>query len=454
MRIIKDSEKQINLHPFVVYFVLSPKLKNEYGDALKRLNRCEGFTRGIFKFNVVSHLGESGAKALSPDLQNSMKRYNMMVRLVDDPDGNFYYALHQVNFNKAANLVEASLQRFVIDVCKQNLIHLDELQAASLNSSANFTDRLIVLEKMRLAFKGAISFNGYSQGVWAKLTTPAQLFRDSRRQRGPIVPRAAIIERLTKQGFTVEDAKRATQIFWEMVGVEFNLPSEETSDNIAAGIASHHYSSHIERDHKRRLKPLAEPDVHAEIKKVVSRRLKHGREKREWGVELKVNGDIFPIYFGSKDCTMIYICTLLRKKVGENMYLHEFFNNSKGTKSMFKRSKSHKWLEAVYNKIFPSTDKGFDNWIANVEEKSGRPINQGKTQASNAIERTLESRQPDGIYYCIMSTKKDRLGDSFYDIQIKSENIIVPEEMWALVDGFYDIMGMEHHGACREPITE
>ena len=156
MRIIKDTSKQINIHPLVVYFVLSPKLKDKYENVLNKLNKYSGFTRGIFKFHIVSHIGNSDGSVLSAELQKSMKKYNMMVRLVDDSAGNFYYALHQVDFNQSADFVEASIQLFIVDVCKQNIKHLDERLNTYSSSTEDISYRLDAVEKMRSAFRDAI----------------------------------------------------------------------------------------------------------------------------------------------------------------------------------------------------------------------------------------------------------------------------------------------------------
>ena len=58
MKIIKDEQRQINLHPLVIYFVLSSKDSKERAEALSKLNKYQGFTRGIFKFQTIEHVGK------------------------------------------------------------------------------------------------------------------------------------------------------------------------------------------------------------------------------------------------------------------------------------------------------------------------------------------------------------------------------------------------------------
>ena len=444
MRIVKDFGRQINIHPLVIYFVLSPKLVAEYGQALNSLNKYTGFTRGVFRFQVVSHVGKNDDNALSANLQGAMKRFNMMVRLVDDVAGNFYYALHQVNFSKQADFIEESIQHFVVEVCKQNLRHLEERRKAYSSSSEELAFKHEVIDRMVSAFTRAISLKNYKHGVWESLAGDVKpVSREYQCGRTCLEPPRKAVAKLTEAGFTEEQAKLAANILWEMMESEFNLPSKEVSDEVATGVADKRRSSYIVREQRIRQKPQNSPVVKAEVKHIVTKVLKSGKEKKAWGVEFTIDGDVIPIHFGSKDSAMIYICTLLRTKVGENMYIHEFFRNSKGRKSRFNRNKSRVWIQAVYDVVFPFQNRGFDDWIEHVEGRKGHPLNQGKAQATKLIDDTLTDSHPDAIYYCILNTKSDQLGDTFYEIRIKPEHISIPKELAHLVDKFYEMMKME-----------
>ena len=439
----------MNIHPLVVYFYISLSLTRQFSHAISLLNKYTSFTRGLFKFQVVTSIRRYAKRVLSDDLEESMSRSNVMVRLMDDVEGNYYYALHHVNFNQPSHLVEASIQEFIAEVCKQNLIHLNQRLLSLSNSSKEtpvreehsegMTTRREAIEKMQAAFRQATEMRHFKKGVWDSLLeerVPIRPTPSSTREK--VIPQKAV-ERLTEEGFTEDQAKIAARVLWNLLVSEFNLPNKTTSDEIALGAVDWHYSSNITQEQRRRLKPEQEPSIRAEIKRVVARVLKNGREKKVWGVEIQVNGQSFPINFGSKDRTMLYICTLLREKLGEHLYIHEFYNNSKGRKSRFSRTRSRAWLKAVFNELFPAMDKTFDEWIEKIEETKGRPLNQGKTQATNLIEDTLTNQQPDGIYYSILRTQEDKAGDSYYDIRINPENIIVPQELSYLVDEFYEM---------------
>jgi len=182
------------------------------------------------------------------------------------------------------------------------------------------------------------------------------------------------------------------------------------------------------------------PTVTVEIKRNVTKIMKGGKKKMEWGVEFKINDRFYTVNFGSKERAMLYMCTLLRTKIGEKMYIHEFFNNSKGKFSRLKKQSSRVWLKAVFETIFPNREREYKEWVGKIEAKNGRPLNQGKTQANNLIKRTLED-EPKAVPSCVLNTNHDKLGDSFYHIDIKAENIIVPNELSFLVDKFYEMTG-------------
>ena len=482
MKIIKDEQRLINLHPLVVYFMLPPEEYAKYGDNLKALNKERDFTHGVFKFQAFS-LSEEYGNALPMALTESFKNYNMMVRLVDDAAGNFYYALHYVDFSTKPDaadvlddydLAESSMHSFIVDVCKQNVEHLNERLAKSatdsLSSCQNYT-------KMRDVFQHIALQQDFKHGVWERINTSEKYcielekseecrreeeklrrLENSKLLRSIHLIRTKVskaVDRLTQAGLSTDQAELAVETLWSIIETEFNTPDEETSDEIAKGTVDKDYSSYIRRDQTTRFKPQTEPKVSAAIKRISVGVLKNGHERLHWGVEFQVNDEFFPIYFGSKHQTMIYVCTLLRAKLGEKLYLHEFFNNSKGLKSKFQRKKSMCWLEKVFYTIYPSMHPPFEDWMQKIQDEKnpGRPLNQGKSQAVRKVQEALEE-QPDGRYYCVIDTRSDANGDSYYNIRIKPENIMIPEKMQYLVDEFYDMMGIKAPKISSQHIKE
>ena len=464
MKIIKDDQKQINLHPLVIYFVCSSKDSKEKATALNRLNKYQGFTRGIFKFQTIEHVGKH-SENVSSELTDVIKRYNMFVRLVDNNFDAFYYGVDKVNFNLSTDEIEDSIQKFIVDVCKQNIKQLSSreteysLQGASL-------EKQMAIRQIQESFREAMALKGYKRKVLPRLTDGDGIitFQEAMALKGckrKVLPKLTdedgIISRsidmkcaLAKEmpkDFTKKFEQAAKnnnpQYLWEWLESLIGAPDKEESDEIAKGYYNKKYASALRRDQRRRTQPQENPVISVEIKHIVKTVLKSGRKKKEYGFVFTVNNEVFQICFGSKDQTMLYACTLLRQKMGEKMYLHEFFNNSKGSSinTKFKMGKSDMWLKAVYETIFPNDARNFSDWIDKVKQNHGRPLNQGKSQLSKRIEDILDS-QSSAIYFCSVNTMEDEFGDSFYDIKIPSKQITIPENMQFLIDEFGYLMDM------------
>jgi hypothetical protein len=78
--------------------MLTPKNHEIYAKQIDSLNKYHGFTRGLFKFRAVAR-GSKYCEDLSNDLKATLKNYNIIVRLTDDLEGNYNYALDKMNFS-------------------------------------------------------------------------------------------------------------------------------------------------------------------------------------------------------------------------------------------------------------------------------------------------------------------------------------------------------------------
>ena len=463
MRIIPDEQKLINIHPLVIYFRLTPDLYAKYSDKLLRLNKHKEFTRGIFKFQTLMQTDEYN-EALPMSLTYALKISNMMVRLVDDASGKFYYALHKVDFRSDCNdstdefqnrcmEEERSMQLFIQRVCEENIQHL-------------YNHRAPESTDMISAFTDAAYPRNLRSGIWEKISDDSKPVRPTAYSaynseaalmngendsllHGTLNPEflQGVIstktykyaEKLLGKGFSNAQAKQAAEALWEFLVTEFHAPDEKTSNGIAEGI-NKTKSPFLERDISTRHKPDQEPQVSVEIKEIKHMK-KSGKENIVWGVEFRVNGERFPIRFGSKAQGMIYVCTLLRAKIGERMYLHEFYNNGKGRGCRFQRQQSKEWLRKVFYTLYPSMDKDFDKWLAKIDNDRGHTLNQGKSQAAKTVMKALDS-QPNGRYYCVIDTESDDNNDSYYNLRINPDHISIADELQDLVAKCYTTMGV------------
>ena len=158
------------------------------------------------------------------------------------------------------------------------------------------------------------------------------------------------------------------------------------------------------------------------------------RTKELWAIKINVNGESFNIKVGSKDQRMVYVCTLIRQKLGEHIYLHEFFRNSKGQNCKFTKNGSEEWLRKVYNLLFNHPARNFSEWMEKVDDTAnrGRSINQGKSQINASLKKLLKGFNMNASKLPVIDTMKDENKDSYYTTILKPENIDIPEEFLSI----------------------
>ena len=186
-------------------------------------------------------------------------------------------------------------------------------------------------------------------------------------------------------------------------------------------------------------------DVKVEVCQMVTMRYKSGREKREYGVKFYVDGKEFPLHFHLKTATMIYVCTLLRHKMGERMFGHDFYRVPCGRRHC---GASQEWLKSVYDMLFPAKSKDYRDWersLRNVSWSSqlgrevcregaawGHNLANGVSRVRSEIKKTLNGCM-NALDLCSVSSDKDECGMSFYGLKIAPENIIIPKEFEGLL---------------------
>lgn len=165
----------------------------------------------------------------------------------------------------------------------------------------------------------------------------------------------------------------------------------------------------------------AAADISAEITYIE----RNGRNRKKTGIVFTINGEKIPVFFDSTVQTMIYVCTLLCKKLDTKMYRDKFYRED---------SRTRLWLQKVFEAIYPYREKNFNKWLERIKNNDGHPLSQAKSQIVTKIKNALAG-QADGIKnYCIVETKFNKYRNSYYDLKIHPDNIIVPQEWHSLID--------------------
>lgn len=433
MKILVDSKRQLNYHPLVVYFMLKPKDIKQYGKHIKALNRYLGFTRGIFTFRAVTR-GNEYSHGLTNDLIAEINKFNVILRLVDDDEGNFNYALGRINLNQDPALFEAGLQRFVVDACKWNVKTLNDQYYYSEDDSQESHEYASVVSSIAQGFKDAISLKGFKFGVWQNLLNPKEKVIKVCEEKLLIESDANDIDsvdwkRKRDSFYSNLPSRELKEQFKELMAQGYRVPTIDQSDKYAMGTVDHSKSKSLIEYQKSNANPAVTPEVTIAIARVDATRNKKG-----WGVKINVDGETIPVYISSSSATMVYICTLLKHSMGTTLSRSVFRKNNMQHEDVT-------WLKDVYRTVYPGAKEDFSDWY--LKQRDGveckdpmalRGISQGKAQANDAIRSNLKG-YPSIVFDTCRIMKKDANPTAYYYLDISPECIIVPKEFRHLIVG-------------------
>ena len=448
MDIIVDKQKQLNYHPLAVYFMLQPSDFNRNEPKIKRLNNNARFTRGVFMFRAFER-GKNFYSALTEQLAETLNKHNVILRLVDDIDGNFIYAFGNIDFTGKRNSFESSLESFITGACKENITILKRLQSENTNNPENSTDNISMIEPMINRFTEAMDSSSFTKALQGHISNNYALGSSPYFNNGlpdsmgsssmfyndlpnglthghQLPPEIERIKYQIIQGITDIETKESIKALIQFYESHMDIPELKESDKYVQGTIDDTQSQDLKTDLCARKEPANMPNITIGIKQVVSRvyQKKTGdKVVKKWGVEITIDGEPIEIYFGSKDATMVYLCTLLQAKVGarfrRRVFLSTLTNNHNPSPEL-------SWLERVYQKVFSARHNEFAEWHTRVGENSCQAINQGKSNVQRDIRKHLSERFADALFYCNINLDKS---NSAYYVNLPSERITIPEEL-------------------------
>lgn len=104
MKIIENSQNFLDLQPLEVCFLLTPRIKAEYGAALESLNDKPEFTKGVLTFRVLMRSDVNIDSAMPDELKDALYGNNMVMRMPDDEDGNCIYAFENIELTPSSSM--------------------------------------------------------------------------------------------------------------------------------------------------------------------------------------------------------------------------------------------------------------------------------------------------------------------------------------------------------------
>lgn len=377
MTILRDSNRTLNLNPLAIYLMLTPDENALYADKLKSLNRYSALTKGIFHFDIVEK-GMVPSLKLPDELYHNMYHYNVMVRLVNYIHGSFCYGMEEIDLTGDKSSIVEQLEKFVKDVCKENIDLLDILSRRSSRPSREsilyFREHKIVKELFDAVLKGETVDKDNGKSTFETVSHST--------------------DKKTSLGIVKFASSGRTEIL----------------------------DSKTERELRQNIKPESRPQIKITVKKFKTGKVrKDGSAKEKVGVELDIDGNIISVLFDSTDQTFLYIINLMAvqegRYIGRTRFLPLETLDNPYTIVGQHRDRLISWLHERY-KAF-NFSKDFENWYDGVKNDPHR-----LDVAMSGIKRTLweklEDNFRDAFYYCVLRNE-----DGLYSIRIDKENISI-----------------------------
>ena len=435
MKIYSDPNKQLNLHPLSVYFLLSADGMRLYADRLTSLNRKRDNVCALFKFEVMERVSLNH-EALTPELLTHLEQNNVVVRLFDAYANCYRYAFEHLSLD--SSVWDTEVQQFLNAVCSENLQTFQHERSRLQGEDSN--ELLSELDKAIRSLKEIVeSSNDCRESSVEEEDDEAQVFY-SRSPFEALFPlrqypnrsNAAKIERIIKTKYASKahvNLKEVSKEILYLMDFYYEAPTGKYSNEMMQGAMDKTKGKALKEDQAIRKCPASLPDIRVEVKKIVAKRRNNGSKQTKWVIEIVVEGNSTSVNLSTTDATMIYICTLLKSYQGTRLYLRELSipNHQK---------EKRQWISAVYRVLYPWPEQDFDDWYEKLytrqSNQPGHPIHQGKSSCNSKL---LEYLQKDlsATYLCRLQSGKDEHGP-YYEVYLPSDCIILPEELRKLVN--------------------
>ena len=368
---INDDQRLLNLNHMAIYLMLTQDEKNQYGEKLKGLNKYSTLTRGLFHFDIVEK-GDAPYEELPEDMKRNMRHYNVLVRLVNSIRGIYCYGMEDVELDEDISIIVDKLKSFVDAVCKKDIIQLDILcnrpTCTSMAAMEMYRENNIVKEIFQAALEGDDVNTAKAKALLEKTSSSADM---------------------------------------------------ETSLGIASSAADAEKEKaalKIEKERCEREKPFERPSITMTVKNVrIGKFYKNGMEQTKLGVELNIDGDPVPVWFGSTDQTFLYIATIMACAEGKTLKRSDFIpieyliakNPSRETAIRNERKEIVTWLKNIFSTFGVSAD--FDNWYNGViAYDDAHPLNVAIGQIRQKLWNFLCLQHKNAYYYSFVINENGR----------------------------------------------
>lgn len=422
MEIIKDTKNLLRLRPLDIYFMLPAEGSSDVAEHLKQLNRYKTMTRGSFRFHVVTH-SDTFNNDLPPEIINALSNHNMMMRLLNDTQGNSYYALHLVDFHQAPDSVDDSIKSFITKVCQENIKHLKDSKDPISKKLEDKFNSLIIddIKRRRL-----------NRPVWDRIVNPT--FRNNLTSETTLDNNAIdifrpddlkeiLMRRYLKSGVSSREANETIE---DILKEYQDYPNRKESDETVEAMISPEDDTFL-REKCERENYDKPSNITATIKLVETGRNRKNKPKKGFGVEITLNNKSVQVYFATTDQLVVYAATLMSVKEGH------YFGSKSFIEEIEAKSDNVVWLGKIYKMIYNylykyiETNSNLQNrqmdtfnvWF-NKKRNKKNAIFTAKSGANRTLWDALKNESKAAYHYCYIKSR----GDSPYIVQLTPEEIV------------------------------
>lgn len=407
---IKHSQKLIDIHPLIIYFILSDQECDEYARRIKSLNRYVWTSLGLFEYRCVRRL-EREYGDLPTDLSQALNENNVMVKLMSDGGRYDCYAFHYVDLAGEEEEVIEALRMFAREVCRRDIEQLEsyvaKLKRQSIEANGEQIGQYTAIKEH---FAKALKKRPRVQPAWAESEEGSVSVSTGSRT---IKVNAAceistdIDTILRKHGMSKDEAEMTSREIRRLIDDIYRLDKKSSHKNAQYQVYGSKSSGAQSRISIERFTSVT----------------KHGKAK--WGVNIMVEGTAYPIVFASKDQTMLYFAMLLRHKMGRKLYLNELCGNSTGAGG---KADMIRWLKSLYDIVFRWDSRDFKDW-SKMFLGSSHAVSQAKSRCNKILVQEVAVVAKEYM----IQLEKEHNRKSYYTIDCSSANIDLPSELKSLM---------------------
>jgi hypothetical protein len=142
MLVLNTGDVRLDMDLFHIVFLLNEDDRYRYIAEIDRLNNEKMFTLGLYEYRIETIRGRANEKIPLESLRDAIESHNIVIRLMDDVEGNHYYVFDTIDPSLSLPDWRRSMHSFIIEVSKINCRIIEGCIAAERELKKRATKRV------------------------------------------------------------------------------------------------------------------------------------------------------------------------------------------------------------------------------------------------------------------------------------------------------------------------